>query len=63
MLYVVVSNKCIFIHLCPGSDHIREKDGLWTVLVWLSIMAARKQGVEEIVRDHWAKFGRNYFCR
>nr|6Y8X_AA Chain AA, Phosphoglucomutase 5 [Clupea harengus] len=46
-----------------GSDHIREKDGLWTVLVWLSIMAARKQGVEDIVRDHWTKLGRNYFCR
>ncbi|XP_036383077.1 phosphoglucomutase-like protein 5 [Megalops cyprinoides] len=46
-----------------GSDHIREKDGLWSVLVWLSIMAARKQGVEEIVKDHWAKLGRNYFCR
>lgn len=46
-----------------GSDHIREKDGLWSVLVWLSIMAARKQGVEEIVREHWAKLGRNYFCR
>uniref|UniRef100_A0A665WT29 Phosphoglucomutase 5 n=1 Tax=Echeneis naucrates TaxID=173247 RepID=A0A665WT29_ECHNA len=46
-----------------GSDHIREKDGLWSVLVWLSIMAARKQGVEQIVREHWAKFGRNYFCR
>lgn len=46
-----------------GSDHIRDKDGLWSVLVWLSIMAVRKQGVEEIVRDHWAKMGRNYFCR
>ncbi|KAM3846002.1 phosphoglucomutase-like protein 5 [Vipera latastei] len=46
-----------------GSDHIREKDGLWAVLIWLSIMAARKQGVEEIVRDHWTKFGRHYFCR
>ncbi|XP_060093411.1 phosphoglucomutase-like protein 5 [Heteronotia binoei] len=46
-----------------GSDHIREKDGLWAVLVWLSIMAARKQSVEEIVREHWAKFGRHYFCR
>ncbi|XP_028661212.1 phosphoglucomutase-like protein 5 [Erpetoichthys calabaricus] len=46
-----------------GSDHIREKDGLWAVLVWLSIMAARKQGVEEIVRDHWARLGRNYYCR
>ncbi|XP_064792903.1 phosphoglucomutase-like protein 5 isoform X1 [Oncorhynchus masou masou] len=46
-----------------SSDHIREKDGLWSVLVWLSIMAVRKQGVEEIVKDHWAKLGRNYFCR
>lgn len=46
-----------------GSDHIREKDGLWSVLVWLSIMAARKQSVELIVREHWAKFGRHYFCR
>uniref|UniRef100_A0A6Q2YIP2 Phosphoglucomutase 5 n=1 Tax=Esox lucius TaxID=8010 RepID=A0A6Q2YIP2_ESOLU len=46
-----------------SSNHIREKDGLWSVLVWLSIMAARKQGVEMIVKDHWAKLGRNYFCR
>ncbi|MGH0170172.1 UNVERIFIED_CONTAM: hypothetical protein FKN15_003171 [Acipenser sinensis] len=46
-----------------GSDHIREKDGLWAVLTWLSIMAARKQSVEEIVRDHWARLGRNYYCR
>ncbi|KAK7934284.1 hypothetical protein WMY93_005180 [Mugilogobius chulae] len=46
-----------------GSDHIREKDGLWSVLVWLSIMAARKQSVEQIVREHWAKFGRHYVCR
>ncbi|XP_059729598.1 phosphoglucomutase-like protein 5 [Haemorhous mexicanus] len=46
-----------------GSDHLREKDGLWAVLVWLSILAVRKQSVEEIVRDHWAKFGRHYYCR
>ncbi|XP_041436079.1 phosphoglucomutase-like protein 5 isoform X2 [Xenopus laevis] len=46
-----------------GSDHLREKDGLWSVLVWLSIMAARKQSVEEIVQDHWTKFGRHYYCR
>ncbi|EDL41621.1 phosphoglucomutase 5 [Mus musculus] len=46
-----------------GSDHLREKDGLWAVLVWLSIIAARKQSVEEIVRDHWAKYGRHYYCR
>ncbi|XP_037230275.1 phosphoglucomutase-like protein 5 [Falco biarmicus] len=46
-----------------GSDHLREKDGLWAVLVWLSILAARRQSVEEIVRDHWTKFGRHYYCR
>lgn len=53
-----------FAFLSPvGSDHIREKDGLWSVLMWLSIMAARKQTVEQIVREHWAKFGRHYYCR
>lgn len=46
-----------------GSDHLREKDGLWAVLVWLSILASRKQGVEEIVQDHWTRFGRHYYCR
>jgi phosphoglucomutase len=46
-----------------GSDHIREKDGLWAVLFWLNILAVRKQSVEEIVRDHWARFGRNVYSR
>ncbi|XP_013419467.1 phosphoglucomutase-1 [Lingula anatina] len=46
-----------------GSDHIREKDGLWAVLAWLSILANRKQSVEGIVQDHWKKFGRNVFTR
>uniref|UniRef100_A0A8D3CWD6 EF-hand calcium binding domain 7 n=1 Tax=Scophthalmus maximus TaxID=52904 RepID=A0A8D3CWD6_SCOMX len=46
-----------------GSDHIREKDGLWAVLAWLSILATRKQGVEDIMKDHWQKFGRNFFTR
>ncbi|KAL0607197.1 Phosphoglucomutase-like protein 5 [Plecturocebus cupreus] len=54
--------QLIFFHIF-SSDHLREKDGLWAVLVWLSIIAARKQSVEEIVRDHWAKFGRHYYCR
>uniref|UniRef100_A0A8C3INJ2 Phosphoglucomutase 5 n=1 Tax=Chrysemys picta bellii TaxID=8478 RepID=A0A8C3INJ2_CHRPI len=49
--------------MSSGSDHLREKDGLWAVLVWLSIIAARKQSVEQIVRDHWTKFGRHYYCR
>ncbi|XP_077080165.1 phosphoglucomutase-like protein 5 [Siphateles boraxobius] len=60
------SGRCSFCgeeSFGTGSDHIRDKDGLWSVLVWLSIMAVRNQGVEEIVRDHWAKMGRNYFCR
>uniref|UniRef100_A0A674PE01 EF-hand calcium binding domain 7 n=1 Tax=Takifugu rubripes TaxID=31033 RepID=A0A674PE01_TAKRU len=46
-----------------GSDHIREKDGLWAVLAWLSILAVRKQSVEDIMKDHWQKFGRNFFTR
>ncbi|KFO23187.1 phosphoglucomutase-1 isoform X1 [Fukomys damarensis] len=46
-----------------GSDHIREKDGLWAVLAWLSILATRKQSVEDILKDHWQKHGRNFFTR
>ena len=46
-----------------GSDHVREKDGLWAVLFWLNILAAREQSVEQIVHDHWQKFGRNYYSR
>jgi phosphoglucomutase len=46
-----------------GSDHVREKDGLWAVLFWLNILAARGESVEAIVRDHWKRFGRNYYSR
>ena len=46
-----------------GSDHVREKDGLWAVLFWLNILAARKQSVAEIVKAHWAEYGRNYYSR
>jgi phosphoglucomutase len=46
-----------------GSDHVREKDGLWAVLLWLNILAARRQPVLEIVRAHWASYGRNYYSR
>lgn len=46
-----------------GSDHIREKDGLWAVLFWLNILAVRKQSVEAIVSEHWARFGRNVYSR
>jgi phosphoglucomutase len=46
-----------------GSDHVREKDGLWAVLFWLNLLAARRQSVGDIVRDHWRRFGRNYYTR
>jgi phosphoglucomutase len=46
-----------------GSDHVREKDGLWAVLLWLSILAVRGQSVAQIMADHWARFGRNYYSR
>lgn len=46
-----------------GSDHVREKDGLWAVLLWLNILAVRRQSVLEIVKDHWATFGRTFYSR
>ena len=46
-----------------GSDHVREKDGLWAVLLWLNILAVRGQSVAQIMADHWARFGRNYYSR
>ncbi len=46
-----------------GSDHVREKDGLWAVLFWLNILAVRGETVEEIVRAHWRRFGRNFYTR
>ncbi|NTS63961.1 alpha-D-glucose phosphate-specific phosphoglucomutase [Sphingomonas sp. HHU CXW] len=46
-----------------GSDHVREKDGLWAVLLWLNILAATGKSVDELAREHWARFGRNYYAR
>ena len=46
-----------------GSNHVREKDGLWAVLYWLNILAARNETVEQIVCDHWRRFGRNVYSR
>ncbi|HZW25096.1 MAG TPA: alpha-D-glucose phosphate-specific phosphoglucomutase [Gallionella sp.] len=46
-----------------GSNHVREKDGLWAVLFWLNIVARRKQSLEAIVREHWAHYGRNVYSR
>ena len=46
-----------------GSNHVREKDGLWAVLLWLNILAARRQPALDIVREHWRTYGRNYYSR
>lgn len=46
-----------------GSSHVREKDGLWAVLFWLSLLGATGRSVEELVRDHWQTYGRNYYSR
>ncbi len=46
-----------------GSDHVREKDGLWAVLLWLNIIAERNETVDEIMKAHWRDYGRNYYSR
>lgn len=46
-----------------GSDHVREKDGLWAVLLWLNILAKRGESVQAIAEGHWKEFGRNYYAR
>lgn len=53
-----------------GSDHVREKDGMWAVLAWLTILAHYNQDqtqplvhVEDIVKQHWQTYGRNFYCR
>ena len=46
-----------------GSDHVREKDGLWAVLLWLNILAARGLGVAELLREHWSEYGRTFYSR
>lgn len=46
-----------------GSSHVREKDGLWAVLMWLNILARRRESVADIVTAHWREFGRNYYAR
>ena len=46
-----------------GSDHVREKDGLWAVLLWLDILAARRQPVADLLRAHWREYGRNFYSR
>ncbi len=46
-----------------GSDHVREKDGLWAVLFWLNLIAKKRMSVEDIVTEHWQTFGRDIYCR
>ncbi|KAK7485273.1 hypothetical protein BaRGS_00023524 [Batillaria attramentaria] len=46
-----------------GSDHIREKDGVWAVLAWLSVIKYKKKSVKQILMDHWHQYGRNFFTR
>ncbi|WP_417545543.1 alpha-D-glucose phosphate-specific phosphoglucomutase [Marinobacter sp.] len=46
-----------------GSDHVREKDGMWAVLFWLNLIAVRNQPLGEIVKNHWTRYGRDYFTR
>lgn len=46
-----------------GSNHVREKDGLWAVLLWLNILAARGESCKQVVSEHWAAYGRNYYSR
>jgi len=46
-----------------GSDHVREKDGVWAVLMWLNIMAATGKSIPQLMSDHWGEFGRNYYTR
>ncbi len=46
-----------------GSSHVREKDGLWAILFWLSLQGATGRSVESLVREHWATYGRNYYTR
>ncbi len=46
-----------------GSSHVREKDGLWAVLMWLNVLARRRQSVADIVHAHWREYGRNFYSR
>ncbi|ROU00313.1 alpha-D-glucose phosphate-specific phosphoglucomutase [Histidinibacterium lentulum] len=46
-----------------GSDHVREKDGVWAVLLWLNILASTGRSVADLMADHWTRFGRNYYSR
>src|SRR6202007_2132939 len=61
--HAVLATMCGEESAGTGSDHVREKDGLWAVLLWLNILAARRESVMEIAEQHWARYGRNYYAR
>ena len=63
LLYAGMATICGEESAGTGSDHVREKDGIWAVLLWLNIVAARQQSVAAIMADHWATYGRNYYAR
>jgi len=46
-----------------GSDHVREKDGLWAVLFWLNVLAVKQEPVADLVKAHWREYGRNFYSR
>ncbi|MBS1988868.1 MAG: alpha-D-glucose phosphate-specific phosphoglucomutase [Cyanobacteria bacterium SZAS LIN-3] len=58
-----LANLCGEESFGSGADHIREKDGVWSILFWLNILAARKESVADIVKKHWQEYGRNYYSR
>jgi phosphoglucomutase len=58
-----LANLCGEESFGSGADHIREKDGLWSILFWLNILAVRKESVATIVKKHWHDYGRNYYSR
>ena len=65
-IHLMDSNRITFCgeeSFGTGSSHIREKDGIWAILFWLSIIAATGKSVEEITVDHWKKYGRSYYIR
>lgn len=52
-----------FSNCRTGSNHIREKDGIWAALAWLSVLEHSDKSVEDILKQHWSIYGRNYFTR
>lgn len=69
-IVILVHTVLSYPRTSAGSNHVREKDGLWAVLAWMSILAHANKGntgplvsIESIVKKHWATYGRNFYCR